>query len=248
MNGLRLLGSAGLAMVCASASALPVSAPKNFGTTDDAITVIGHHEFFPEDSGGGWGTVFDGRRSDDPLFAPISLPNGAVATQIVLYGVDSNAGEDLTLSSCATAVDESTGVPFGPLSCLLLGSTSGSPGSTIITADVTGSVIRYQQDIDSNGSYEVLHHFLRVDTPSSTAVRMVRLRWHRQVSPAPTSATFGDVPTGHPFFQFVEAMVAAGVTAGCGGGNYCPDAPLTRGQMAVFLAKALGLHWPWDTP
>ena len=27
-------------------------------------------------------------------------------------------------------------------------------------------------------------------------------------------------------------------------GNYCPDAPLTRGQMAVFLSKALGLHWP----
>jgi hypothetical protein len=25
---------------------------------------------------------------------------------------------------------------------------------------------------------------------------------------------------------------------------YCPDAPLTRGKMAVFLAKALGLDWP----
>jgi hypothetical protein len=32
-------------------------------------------------------------------------------------------------------------------------------------------------------------------------------------------------------------------TAGCGGGNYCPDAPLTRGQMAAFLSKALGLHF-----
>ena len=28
----------------------------------------------------------------------------------------------------------------------------------------------------------------------------------------------------------------------------CPDAPLTRGQMAVFLAKALGLQWPWNAP
>jgi hypothetical protein len=36
--------------------------------------------------------------------------------------------------------------------------------------------------------------------------------------------------------------VASGITAGCGGGNYCPDAP-TRRQMAIFLAKALGLHW-----
>jgi hypothetical protein len=24
---------------------------------------------------------------------------------------------------------------------------------------------------------------------------------------------------------------------------YCPDNPVTRGQMAVFLATALGLHW-----
>ena len=32
--------------------------------------------------------------------------------------------------------------------------------------------------------------------------------------------------------------------AGCGSGNFCPDSPLTRRQMAVFLSKALGLHWP----
>jgi hypothetical protein len=52
------------------------------------------------------------------------------------------------------------------------------------------------------------------------------------------------VPTNHPFFQFVEALAASGITAGCGNGNFCPDAPLTRGQIAVFLSKALGLHWP----
>lgn len=65
-----------------------------------------------------------------------------------------------------------------------------------------------------------------------------------QVSPAPGSATFNDVPTGHPFFQFIEALADSGITAGCGGGNFCPDQPLTRGQMAVFLSKALGLHFP----
>ncbi len=46
-----------------------------------------------------------------------------------------------------------------------------------------------------------------------------------------------------PFFQFIEALAESGITAGCGNGNFCPDAALTRGQMAVFLAKALGLHW-----
>ena len=36
----------------------------------------------------------------------------------------------------------------------------------------------------------------------------------------------------------------SGITGGCGAGNYCPNQPLTRGQMAVFLAKGLGLSWP----
>lgn len=63
------------------------------------------------------------------------------------------------------------------------------------------------------------------------------------VSPAPPTASFNDVPTSHPFFQYIEALYASGITAGCQAGPplYCPAAALTRGQMAVFLAKALGL-------
>ena len=75
-------------------------------------------------------------------------------------------------------------------------------------------------------------------------VNKLQFSWTRQVSPPPATASFGDVPTNHPFFQFVEALAKSGITGGCGGENYCPDAPLTRGQMAVFLAKALGLQWP----
>lgn len=78
---------------------------------------------------------------------------------------------------------------------------------------------------------------------SDAALGAVRIYWHRQVSPAPALATFNDVPTTHPFFQYIEALAASGITGGCGGGNYCPDNPLTRGQMAVFMAKALGLNW-----
>ena len=64
------------------------------------------------------------------------------------------------------------------------------------------------------------------------------------MAPAPAAATFTDVPVGHPQRQFVEALAAAGITGGCGPSAYCPDSPLTRGQMAVFLAVALGLHFP----
>jgi hypothetical protein len=49
---------------------------------------------------------------------------------------------------------------------------------------------------------------------------------------------FADVPTGNPFCRFIEHLAADGITGGCGGGNYCPDSPVTRAQMAVFLVAA----------
>ena len=40
-----------------------------------------------------------------------------------------------------------------------------------------------------------------------------------------------------PFAPWIEALAAAGITGGCGGGNYCPTNVVTRQQMAVFLLK-----------
>jgi uncharacterized repeat protein (TIGR03803 family) len=51
-------------------------------------------------------------------------------------------------------------------------------------------------------------------------------------------ADFLDVPEGDNFHDFVEAIVRAGITAGCGGGNYCRNNSVTRAQMAVFILKA----------
>jgi uncharacterized repeat protein (TIGR03803 family) len=52
-------------------------------------------------------------------------------------------------------------------------------------------------------------------------------------------ADFLDVPQGDLFHAAVESVFRFGVTAGCGAGNYCRNAPMTRAQMAVFLLKAL---------
>jgi hypothetical protein len=55
--------------------------------------------------------------------------------------------------------------------------------------------------------------------------------------PACTTAPFNDVPAGHPFCRWIRELAARGVTGGCGGGNYCPSATVTRDQMAVFLLR-----------
>ena len=60
--------------------------------------------------------------------------------------------------------------------------------------------------------------------------------------PACVSATFGDVPCDHPFAPWIYELVARNITGGCGGGNYCPATPATRGQMAVFVTKTFNLQ------
>jgi hypothetical protein len=52
------------------------------------------------------------------------------------------------------------------------------------------------------------------------------------------ASTFLDVPPSHPFYEFVEILADNGVTGGCAPSYYCPDNPVTRAQMAVFLLKA----------
>jgi hypothetical protein len=52
---------------------------------------------------------------------------------------------------------------------------------------------------------------------------------------------FGDVPAASPFCRWIEELARRSVVTGCGGGNYCPTAPVTREQMSVFLAVTFGL-------
>lgn len=49
---------------------------------------------------------------------------------------------------------------------------------------------------------------------------------------------FADVPAGHAYKPEIEAIFDAGLTNGCAQGSYCPDALLTRAEMAIFLLRA----------
>ena len=57
--------------------------------------------------------------------------------------------------------------------------------------------------------------------------------------PPPPDPIFPDVPADAFAAAWIDELAILGVTAGCGNGNYCPDDPVTRGQMAVFLLKTL---------
>jgi hypothetical protein len=161
--------------------------------------------------------------------APMHLPGGALLKRVELDYCDTSSGTDLTmfLFECDNQSQNCTNV---------VELHSANNGCSFVADDTV------------NLRIDNYHHFYALDAGfgvggGTVQLAGVILSYQLDVSPAPGTPTFGDVPPSDPAFQYIEALVASGITAGCSGGNYCPDAPLTRRQMAVFLAKALGLQW-----
>ena len=72
------------------------------------------------------------------------------------------------------------------------------------------------------------------------AVFLLVAKEPRGYAPPPCGATpvFPDVPVTSPFCPWIEELARRGVTAGCGTG-YCPEAAVSREQMAVFILRTL---------
>lgn len=51
--------------------------------------------------------------------------------------------------------------------------------------------------------------------------------------------SFADIPRTSTFYRAVETLLHRGVTAGCNETGYCPGKATTRGEMAVFVLRAL---------
>lgn len=171
--------------------------------------------------------------SDTPCLwlAGVALPTGVRIKELELEACDGDPASKVSFGLRRHPITMQPGVP------IVVGAGTGiadTPGCALFPVTV-------DHEVDNlNNSYTV-----EVSAAPGLDVRFgaVRVGYQLQVSPAPDTATFADVPTNHPFFQFIEALAASRITSGCGGGNFCPDAPVTRGQMAVFLARALGLNF-----
>ena len=60
-------------------------------------------------------------------------------------------------------------------------------------------------------------------------------------SPAGGTGSFSDVPAGLWFSGFVERVAQLGISTGYTDGTFRPNSPISRGEMAVFLLRALDL-------
>jgi len=179
-----------------------------------------------------------GSGDDGCLWAPLVMAPGSYLHGLRLFYYDASASDDISLA--VTRYYGETTIGFENLAAW---TSSGSPGYASDYVSV-GQTIRYQTtlyDVDTEQGFAIV--VCPLANTSDLAFKGVRITYYLQISPAPATATFNDVPVGAFAFQHIEALAASGITAGCGGGDFCPDAYVTRAQMAVFLAKALGLHW-----
>jgi hypothetical protein len=224
----------------AAAGGIEPAAPQgeDWGITSNVIETYEASDF--EIASGAYGgfEITTGARScgnSSPCtwFAGVRLPTGAQVTAIELDACDFDS-----LSQLSFALFRN--VKGGGLTTNLngaLATTGATPGCTTFTANLTAP--ETVNNLNNNYSLTVAS-----GPTNSTRFKAVRVIYRLQVSGAPAVATFpDDVPTTHPFFRFVEALARAGITSGCAPGAFCPDDPVTRGQMAVFLATALGLHF-----
>jgi hypothetical protein len=215
----------------ANAPVVPKEAP-DFGTQDLSHVRIGALGFSTLTGAAfGWGGAASRYSTSGPLETIVQVPGGSVIKRLEFDYCDTNPTNHMTMS--LYRCDNQGQGCVALLSSLLV---SGGDGCTYVFDNTLNETV-------NNFSYIYGLEVQFGATDASNLLGGAIVSYKQQVSPAPGSATFGDVPTGDPGFQYIEALVSSGITAGCGSGNYCPDATLTRRQMAVFLAKALGLHW-----
>jgi S-layer homology domain len=84
-------------------------------------------------------------------------------------------------------------------------------------------------------------------TRAQLAVFLLKAKYGASYAPPAASGTmFHDVHTNTFGAAWIEKLASEGITAGCGGGNFCPHEVVTREQMAVFLMRAK--HAPGYVP
>jgi uncharacterized protein YkwD len=80
-------------------------------------------------------------------------------------------------------------------------------------------------------------------TRDQMAVFLLRAKYGSSYVPPKATGVFQDVPPGYWAAAWIEQLAAEGVTSGCSVTPklYCPNTPVTRDQMAVFLVRNFSL-------
>ncbi|MGE5277431.1 MAG: S-layer homology domain-containing protein [Acidobacteriota bacterium] len=140
-----------------------------------------------------------------------------------------NAGTtDLPLTGTASAFD-------GPAGALYTTADNSADYGTVVaatTSDCRGATANcYQFAVSAPASRPATHWDAQFKESLNTGVAKV---WTLHLGDS-----FTDVPRSQPFYKKIETLLHNGITAGCTPTAYCPGDPVSRGQMAIFVAKGI---------
>jgi CSLREA domain-containing protein len=165
------------------------------------------------------------------------LPSAALGPWITATATDP-AGNTSEFSACVpvpgptvTAIGPTSGPASGGTPVAIAG-TNFQTGATVKIGGASATLVNVVSGAEVDASTPLLSagtlNDVVVTNPSSLSGSLA----------AGFLADFNDVPAGSLFHDDVEKVFRAGITAGCGNGNFCVSAAVTRAQMAVFLLKA----------
>lgn len=166
------------------------------------------------------------------LDTTVTLPAGANITMIEMEAFDNDANGTVGLffGKC----------PVGQINCDLLALAGTAPGTSPGFVTISDTLSHTVDNLNNTYVAEVIIS----GGTRETSLGGVRIYYRLQVSPAPGTSSFSDVPVGHWAHRYIEALVASGITTGCAPGMFCPEQAATRAEVAALVTRALGLHWP----
>ena len=136
-------------------------------------------------------------------------------------------GLAVTRAQMATFVQRATGLPSGALPSPFRDVPSSATHAAAISAVAAAQIAGGFPD----GTY-------RPEQPVTRGQMATFLRRATSLSAATGATPFTDVPADHVHAASIAAVYEAGIAAGVSSTSYRPNAPVTRGQMATFLARA----------
>lgn len=165
------------------------------------------------------------------------------------------AGGTSTIVSGNPAVWNAPGAPGVFLATLQVTNADGTASSLPVTVTVVPSTFsdvspshwawRFIENLYTRGVYTTCSTSPMMYCPDTAMTRgdmaifLLRAKEGGEYNPPTCVApSFSDVPCSDPRAPFINELARRGITAGCGDGNYCPDSPVTREQMSVFLLVA----------
>jgi CSLREA domain-containing protein len=194
-----------------------------------------------------------------PTVSSIAPPSGPAAggTAVTAGGANFQSGAVLKIGNVAAGGTVSSGVEIDGISPAL------APGAlydvtvtnpSTLTGTLAGAWLADFTDVSQanlfHGDVEkVFRHGITAGcgggafcvsspvTRAQMAVFLLKAEHGASYVPPSCAGVFADVPCPGTFTDWIEQLATEGVTAGCGGGNYCPASPVRRDQMAAFLLR-----------